>query len=80
MTRKKGIYDILFFKTKESPEKIITGANWKQILENLTQNYKDFINVKDLEHTTVPFIKVVTTDSVPATSKEKEEYFYTKRK
>ena len=80
MMRKKGIYDIFFFKTKNEPEKIISGANWKQILEKLSQNYKEYINVKDLEHTTEPFIKVITTETALSTAKEVEEYFYTRRR
>ena len=80
MTRKKGVYDLMYFTTKDKSEITITGANWKQILDKLNADYKEFINVKDQEHTTEPFIKVITSSAAPASSKEKEEYFYTKRK
>lgn len=79
MTRKKGIYEIIYFKTKGTPETIISGVNWKQIQDKLNLDYKEFINVKDFEHTTEPFFKVVTSPAA-ANSKELEEYFYTKRK
>ena len=80
MTRKKGIYDLIYFTTKGKSEKTVTGANWKQILEKLNMDHKEFINVKDLEHTTEPFIKIITSATGPVSGKETEEYFYTKRK
>ena len=80
MTRKKGIYDLFYFATKVKSEKTLTGANWKQILEKLNSDHKEFINVKDLEHTTEPFIKIVTSETALGSVKEPEEYFYTKRK
>jgi hypothetical protein len=80
MERKKGIYDLSFFTTKEKHETIVSAVNWKQIQEKLTTNYKEFINVKDIEHTTEPFILVITSATLPASKKEKEEYYYTKRK
>ena len=80
MTRKKGVYDIIYFTTKNSPETTIKGANWKQIQDKLNLDYKEFISVKDFEHTTEPFFKVITSAVSTNSSKEKEEYFYTKRK
>ncbi len=80
MTRKKGIYDIVFFTTKSKSETTITGANWKQIQDKLNVDYKEFMSVKDVEHTTEPFFKVVTSEVTPGAVKEKEEYFYTKKK
>ena len=82
MTRKKGIYDLIYFKTKSNPETAISGVNWKQIQDKLNLDYKEFISVKDFEHTTEPFFKVVTSgkSANPGKEKEKEEYFYTKRK
>ncbi len=80
MTRKKGIYDIIYFTTKSNPETTFSGANWKQIQDKLNLDYKEFMSVKDVEHTTEPFFKVITSASSPNSSKEKEEYFYTKKK
>lgn len=80
MTRKKGIYDIVFFTTKSKSETTISGANWKQIQDKLNVDYKEFMSVKDEEHTTEPFFKVVTSETSLGSSKEKEEYFYTKKK
>ena len=82
MQRKKGIYDLVYYKTKEVPEKLITGVDWKNILNHLSTDYKEFMNVKDQEHTTEPFFKIVTSIKSPdhAKEKNKEEYFYTKRK
>ncbi len=80
MTRKKGIYDIVFFTTKGKSETTISGANWKQIQDKLNVDYKEFMSVKDEEHTTEPFFKVITSETSAGSSKEKEEYFYTKKK
>jgi hypothetical protein len=80
MTRKKGIYDLLYYTTKETAQTIVSAGNWKVMQDNLSQNYKDFINVKDLEHTSVPYIKIITSTTLPESKKEKEEYFYTQRK
>lgn len=80
MTRKKGIYDIIYFKTKSNPEMTISGANWKQIQDKLNIDYKEYMSVKDIEHTTEPFFKVITSATAPVSGKEKEEYFYTKKK
>ena len=82
MQRKKGIYDLVFYKTKEAPEKVISGVDWKNILGRLSTDYKEFMNVKDQEHTSEPFFKIVTSMESPDHGKEKdrEEYYYTKRK
>ena len=79
MTRKKGIYDIIFYTTKGQPEKKLSGANWKQVQDTLNMDYKEFMSVKDVEHATEPFFKVITSETL-STSKEKEEYVYTKKK
>jgi hypothetical protein len=80
MTRKKGVYDLVYFTTKASSKVEVTGANWKEIQDKLNKEYKDYMSVKDLEHTTEPFFKVVTSGANPASKKEIEEYFYTKKK
>jgi hypothetical protein len=80
MIRKKGIYDLIFFKTKASPQTIVSGLNWKQIQDNLGASYKEYINVKDEEHTTEPFIKIVSSETALGTNKDIEEFYYTKRK
>lgn len=79
MTRKKGIYDIVFYATKSTPETKMKGINWKQVQDKLNEDYKGYITVKDVSHATEPYFTVITSETA-SSSKEKEEYVYTKRK
>jgi len=78
MVRKKGVYDIIYFETKANPETVVSGVNWKQVLEKLASNYMEYVSVKDVEHAKEPFIKIVSSIAGPPV-KEKEEFVYSKR-
>jgi hypothetical protein len=80
MQRKKGVYDLVYYNTVDDHEKIVTAVDWKSIQNRLTTDYKDFVNVKDREHTTEPYFKVITSIEFPGKEKDREEYFYTKKK
>jgi hypothetical protein len=80
MQRKKGIYDLVYYKKKNEPQPVINGADWKKIQQLLITDYKEFINVKDEAHTSEPFFVVVTNAKNEVKEKDLEEYFYTKRK
>jgi hypothetical protein len=80
MQRKKGIYDLVFYKTTDDHEQIVSAVDWKMIQNRLTTDYKEFINVKDQEHTTAPYFKVITSMESPGKEKDREEYFYTRKK
>ena len=80
MQRKKGTYDLVYYKTKNEPEAIVSGVDWNKIKERLATDYKEFINVKDENYISEPYFMVVTNQPEDVKEKDREAYYYTKRK